>query len=56
MKSIIKNWKTTLFGVSSILAGVSQYIKTGDIPGALTTILIGLGLIQAKDHDVTGRY
>jgi hypothetical protein len=45
-----KNWKTTLFGIGSIITGITLIIK-GDIPGGVTAILSGLGLAAAKDHD-----
>lgn len=45
-----KNWKTTLFGITSILSGIATIIK-GDIYTGVTIITTGVGLIFAKDHD-----
>ena len=45
-----KNWKTTLFGISSIITGIATIIK-GDIQTGITTIIAGTGLLFAKDHD-----
>jgi hypothetical protein len=46
----LKNWKTTLFGVGSIFSGIILIIK-GNIPEGVTSIMAGLGLAAAKDHD-----
>ena len=45
-----KNWKTTLFGITSILTGIATIIK-GDIQTGLSIIVAGAGLVFAKDHD-----
>lgn len=45
-----KNWKTTLFGISSIITGIATIIK-GDIQTGIAIIVSGAGLIFAKDHD-----
>ena len=50
----MKNWKTTLAGAASILTGIVQIIK-GDIATGATAIVTGVGLIFAKDNDVTGK-
>jgi hypothetical protein len=50
MKKILKNWKTTLFGIGSIFSGVVLIVK-GNIPEGVTSIMTGLGLAVAKDHD-----
>lgn len=50
MRKAFKNWKTTLFGFTSIISGVALIVK-GDIAGGVTTILSGFGLVAAKDHD-----
>jgi len=51
MKNILKNWKTSLFGLGGIITGVATMFK-GDVYGGLTAILVSLGLISAKDNDV----
>ena len=58
-----KNWKTSLSGIMAIVFGgwaVAQPIIGGQTPDgnalaqALTAIMAGIGLIAAKDHNVTG--
>lgn len=51
----MKNWKTTLSGVAALLAVIAKIVNghadwATDIPMAIAAI----GLITAKDHDVTG--
>ena len=45
-----KNWKTTFFGIASIISGVALIMKGQTIEG-LTAITAGLGLGAAKDHN-----
>lgn len=45
-----KNWKTTLFGITTIISGIATIIK-GDPQTGITIILSGAGLLFAKDHD-----
>jgi hypothetical protein len=45
-----KNWKTTFFGISSIITGIATIIK-GDINSGVAIIITGIGLVFAKDHD-----
>lgn len=54
MKRILKNWKTTVCGLATVLTGVKTFITTGSVSGAVETIILGLGLIFAKDGDKTG--
>lgn len=52
----MKNWKTTLAALIVALIGAAtamEYI-TPSIAGAIMTIAVSLGLIAAKDSDVTG--
>lgn len=53
---MLKNWKTSLFGLGTLITGVATIIK-GDIPGGITAVLTGLGLFAAKDGgtDLNGR-
>ena len=46
----IKNWKTTFFGIASVVSGVALILKGNTIEG-VTAIATGLGLGVAKDHD-----
>jgi len=56
MKNIVKNWKTTLAGILVVVIPVVTQLGyiTPEMAGAIVTILTGLGLIAAKDHNVTG--
>ena len=56
----ITNWQTTLGGLAAVLtalgAGVHA-LSTGDINAAylaIPAIVSGIGLMTAKDHNVTG--
>ena len=57
-----KNWKTSAGGVSAILAGLAGLLSlfkagnfdTNAIMTAIGTIGGGIGLLMAKDHNVTG--
>lgn len=56
----ITNWQTTLGGVAAVLtalgAGVHA-LSTGDLNAAylaIPAIVSGIGLMTAKDHNVTG--
>lgn len=50
----MKNWKTTIAGAASLLTGIVQIIK-GDIASGASAIVAGIGLIFAKDNNVTGK-
>ena len=52
MKGIFKNWKTTLFGLASILSGV-KLILTGHQIEGFSAIASGLGLHFASDINET---
>lgn len=60
MKSLVVNWKTTASGVLSILLGVAALlgVHVGDATitpdAAIAMIVAGVGLIFAKDGNVTG--
>jgi len=53
----VKNWKTTFAGIVALLTVISKVIMGGvgsvDV-GDLGVITAGIGLLTAKDHDVTG--
>lgn len=57
---MFKNWKTTSAGIIMIIGGictlifVNKPITPEAITGAATAILGGLGLMFAKDSNVTG--
>lgn len=52
MKKKKASWKTTLLGLATIGSGVVLFIK-GDVHGAIVSFTSGVGLILAKDFDVT---
>lgn len=51
---ILNNWKTTAAGVALVLKGILSALGYGDPATAVTDIVMGIGLIFAKDGDVTG--
>lgn len=58
----MNNWKTTAAGISAIVGGLvrayfayqSGQINEEAVMTTATAILTGIGLILAKDSDVTG--
>lgn len=56
----MKSWKTTVAGVCAILiavAGAVQAVVGGgsiDYPSVIAAVMAGIGLIMAKDSNVTG--
>lgn len=51
---MLKNWKTSLAGIGAVITGIATALK-GDIIGGVTAVITGIGLVGAKDYDVTGR-
>lgn len=55
----MKNWKTTTIGVLTIVAAVSgaalNYMQDGAWPNnaTITAVLVGIGLISARDSKTT---
>ena len=47
---MFKNWKTTLFGIGSIITGAVMIVK-GQFNEGITSIIAGVGLVFSKDHD-----
>lgn len=47
---MIKNWKTSLFGLGALITGIATIVK-GDIVAGITAILGAFGLFAAKDAD-----
>lgn len=57
----MKNWKTTVSGVLTILGGIAAGGKlivagqmTEGIGVIITAVTAGIGLLHAKDNNVTG--
>lgn len=49
----MKNWKTTLTGALVVIAGVAL-IYVGKTVEGTALLVAGLGLLSAKDNNVTG--
>lgn len=50
MKKYITNWKTTLAGLTTVLAGIVKIINK-DLVGGVTLVATGLGLVHSKDAE-----
>lgn len=58
----MKNWKTTSTGITMIVAAivgfyfayVNKQLNEASITASVTSLLAGLGLVFAKDNNVTG--
>ena len=50
----MKSWKTTLIGIAIIIAGIYVFIASKDYTQSGIAIVAGIGLINAKDNNVTG--
>ena len=50
MKKFIINWKTTLAGLTTVLAGVVKIVNK-DFVGGFTLVATGLGLVHSKDAE-----
>lgn len=51
----MRNWKTTLAGILAILGVAVKIASTGQGDASdLAAFLAGVGLLMAKDHNVTG--
>ena len=52
----LRSWKTTIAGAAALLAIISKVITAGHLDFAtdVPAILAAIGLLVAKDHDVTG--
>jgi len=51
----LNNWKTTLSGVAALLA-VAAKVANGQSEWAIDVpmVITAIGLLTAKDHDITG--
>jgi len=50
----MKSWKTSLLGIAIIIAGIYVFVSTNDWTQAGIAIVAGIGLLNAKDNNVTG--
>lgn len=52
----MKNWKTTLGGILTIISPIAQSVLSGTInwQTALPQVIIGIALLFAKDFNVSG--
>lgn len=54
MRMFPKNWKTTLAGVVGLLTVVSKIVSNQPLGlDDLTAVTVAIGLIAAKDHNVS---
>jgi hypothetical protein len=56
VKTLLASWKTTATGLLAVACGAGEYFgllpdKYAAIAPAVCTILVGLGLVAAKDGD-----
>ena len=49
-----KNWKTSLLGIGTIVSGIAQFVA-GNQAEAVGLIMSGIGLLFAKDHNISGQ-
>lgn len=52
-----RNWKTTVMGILSLVAVGAQAVVTPAVlsnPEVIAQILVGVGLLAAKDSDKSG--
>jgi len=51
----MKNWKTTIAGTAALLGIVAKVINGGALEATdLTAAIAAIGLLFAKDHNVSG--
>ena len=52
--AFILSWKTSILGVSSIVAIIAKWIQAGAVDfNDLPAIIAGFGLLAAKDNNVS---
>lgn len=52
----MKNWKTTLAGLASIIGGISVIVNhPNQLESGIAAITLGFGLLFAKDNNVSGK-
>lgn len=49
-----KNYKTSILGIGTIVSGIVQFIA-GNQAEAIGLIMSGIGLLFAKDHNISGQ-
>jgi len=54
LKGILKSWKTTVIGIGTIFIGIKAILTGQSNAEAISSIIAGIGLIFAKDGDVSG--
>ncbi len=56
----MRSWKTTLAGVLAILPTILHAIfptvVTMEVAATITSLFVGLGLVAAKDGNVSGKH
>ena len=52
--AFILSWKTTILGVTSIIAVLAKWVQAGAVDfNDIPAIMAGVGLIAAKDNNVS---
>lgn len=49
-----KNYKTSILGIGTIVSGIAQFVA-GNQAEAIGLIMSGIGLLFAKDHNISGQ-
>lgn len=53
----MRNWKTSLAGIAALISAIAAIIQAPEKaaePTTISSILAGIGLLLAKDWDVSG--
>lgn len=52
----MRNWKTTLAGIVAIIGAIAKMLNAGAVATEdIVAVVTGIGLIAAKDFNVTGK-
>ena len=52
--AFILSWKTTILGVTSIIAVLAKWVQAGAVDfNDIPAIMAGVGLVAAKDNNVS---
>jgi hypothetical protein len=55
MGNLLASWKTTFLGISGIIAVLAKWTQAGAVDwNDMPTIMASIGVILAKDNNVTG--
>lgn len=52
--AFILSWKTTILGVTSVIAVIAKWVQAGSVDfNDIPAIIAGVGLVAAKDNNVS---